>query len=69
MNEANDSGAPAPSEGPRDSASVLATDQYAGRAGRYLFDPVTGTRQPLDVEPAPALPADQPAVHDEPREE
>ncbi|QYY30308.1 hypothetical protein K2O51_23345 [Cupriavidus pinatubonensis] len=64
-------------KGPLDSAEVLATDQYAGQAGRYLFDPVTGTRQridedgsPLDAPEAPAQaiqPAD--AAAEQPREE
>lgn len=32
---------------PSDSASVLATDHFAGVAGSFEFDPASGTRRPV----------------------
>ncbi|MES2007938.1 MAG: hypothetical protein V4468_03495 [Pseudomonadota bacterium] len=32
---------------PPDSAGVLATDEYAGMAGVFEFDPATGKRRPI----------------------
>ena len=30
----------------KDSAGVIASDEFAGQGGSYVFDPVTNTRKP-----------------------
>ncbi|CAG2129140.1 hypothetical protein [Cupriavidus numazuensis] len=55
-------GQPPETPAPQDSADVLATDQYAGQAGRYLFDPVTGTRQRIDEDGNPLADPEAPGL-------
>ncbi|WP_139169806.1 hypothetical protein [Chitinasiproducens palmae] len=39
---------------PLDSLTAIVNDEFAGKAGTYLFDPRTGKRQPMiDALPAP----------------
>lgn len=49
-------GAPAP----HDSATAIASDEYSGLGGSYVFDPATGKRTrvegPDKHDPAPAAP-------------
>lgn len=43
-----------PEQAPADSASVLASDEYAGLGGSYIFDPVSGKRTPAPSQADPA---------------
>lgn len=42
--------AAAPATPAKDALDAIRTDEYAGKGGSYLFDPITGKRTPITEE-------------------
>lgn len=50
---------PAPAAPKKAAIDVLARDEFAGKGGSYIFDPITGTRSPAPQPEATPLPSEK----------